>query len=120
MRIHRAEQKSWQALKDAKNPLTQTMILDMACTTRMAHQDSDSATIYDWMVLSLSTGARRVEYAQTSQTQIEMVWVQLDQHKLPSEPPYAFIDGDFTFLEKNCKPLEGKARTNAAFVHVRW
>ena len=39
------------------------MILDMARTTRMAHQDFDSAAIYDWMVLGLSTGVRRVEYA---------------------------------------------------------
>ena len=72
---HLAEQKSWQAPKYAKNPLTQTMILAMARTTCMAHQDSDSAAIYDWMVLGLSTGARWVEYAQTSRTQIDMVWV---------------------------------------------
>ena len=63
---HFAEQKSWQAPKDAKNPLTPAMIWDMARTTRKAHPNSDSAAIYDWMVLGLSTGARRVEYAQTS------------------------------------------------------
>ena len=80
----------------------------MACNTRMAHQDSDSVAIYDWLVIGLSTGARRFEYAQTSQTKIEMVWVQLDQQKLPSEQPYAFIDGDFTFLDTNCKPLKGR------------
>ena len=100
---HLAEQKSWQAPKDAKNPLTPTMILDMARTICTAHQDSDSAAIYDWMVLGLSKGTRRVEYAQTSQTKIEMVRVQLDKQKLPSAQPYAFIDGDFAFLDKNCK-----------------
>ena len=113
-------QKSWQAPKDAKNPLTKTMIWDMARTTRKAHQDSDSAAIYDWMVLGLSTGARRVEYAQTCRTKIDMVWVQLDQQQPPSSQPYAFIDGDFTFLDKNCKQLHGKARANAAFVRIRW
>ena len=112
-------QKSWQAPKDAKNPLTQTMIWDMAHTTRTAHQDSDSAAIYDWMVLGLSTGARRGEYAQTCRTKIDMVWVQLDQQQPPSSQPYAFIDGDFTFLDKNCKQLHGKARANAAFVRIR-
>ena len=57
---------------------------------RMAHQDSDSVAIYDWLFLGLSTGARRVEYAQTSRTKIEMVWVQLNQQKPPSEQP-AFV-----------------------------
>ena len=92
----------------------------MACNTRMAHQDSDSVAIYDWLVLGLSTGARRVEYAQTSRTKIEMVWVQLNQQKPPSEQPYAFIDGDFTFLDKNCKPLKGRVRARAVFVRIRW
>ena len=48
------------------------------------------------------------------------MWVQLDQQKLPSAQPYAFIDGDFKFLDKNCKQLNGKARANAAFVRIRW
>ena len=117
---HFAEQKSWQAPKDAKNPLTPAMIWDMARMTRNAHPDSDSATIYDWMVLGLSTGARRVEYAQTSRTKIEMVWVQLDQKQPPSAQPYAFIDGDFTFLDNNGKQLHGKERELAAFVCIRW
>ena len=49
-----------------------------------------------------------------------MVWVQLDQQQPRSSQPYAFIDGDFTFLDKNCKQLHGKARANAAFVRIRW
>ena len=51
---------------------------------------------------------------------IEMVWAQLDLQKQPSEQHYAFIDGDFTFFDKNGKPLEGRARAKAAFVRIRW
>ena len=117
---HLAEQKSWQAPKDAKNPLTPATILDMACNTRMTHHDSDSVAIYDWLFLGLSTGARRVEYAQTSRTKIEMAWVQPNQQKPPLEQPNAFVDGDFKFLDKNSKPLQGRARDRAAFVRVCW
>jgi len=53
------------------------------------------------------------------QNQNRYVWVQLDQQQPPSSQPYAFIDGDFTFLDKNCKRLHGKARANAAFVRIR-
>ena len=49
-----------------------------------------------------------------------MVWLQLDQHKPPSEQPYAFIDGDFTFLDEHCIPLKGRALAKAAFVRIRW
>ena len=56
------------------------MICVIAHMARRAHQDSDLTAIYDWLVLGLSTGVQRVEYAQTKCTKIEMVWVQLDQH----------------------------------------
>ena len=55
-----------------------------------------------------------------AERKIEMVWVQLNLQKQPSEQHYAFIDGDFTFLDKNCKPLGGRARAKAAFVRIRW
>ena len=97
---HLAEQKSWQAPKDAKNPLTPATILDMACNTRMTHHDSDSVAIYDWLVLGLSTGARRVEYAQTSRTKIEMVWVKLDQQNRHQNNPMLSLMGISHFLTK--------------------
>ena len=33
---------------------------------------------------------------------------------------YAFIDGDFPFLDKNCSPLKGRARETATFVRIHW
>ena len=30
------------------------------------------------------------------------------------------MDGDFTFLDENYRPLYGKDRAKAAFVRVRW
>ena len=114
------EQKGWQAPKDAKQPLTSAMLCDIARTARGSQHDSELAAIYDWLVLGLSTGIRRVEYAQTKRTNIEMVWVQVDPNKPPSEQPYAFMDGDFTFLDKNCRPLYGRERAKAAFVRIRW
>ena len=112
-------QKSWQAQNDAKHSLTPDMICDIAFTTHLIHQDSDPAMIYDWLVLGLSTGARWVEYAQTNRTKIEMVWVQLDQHKPQLEQPYAFIAGDFTFFDENRSPLKGRSQAKAAFVRIR-
>ena len=49
-----------------------------------------------------------------------MAWVQLDPRKPPSEQPYAFMDGDFTFLDKHCHPLNERARAKAAFVRLCW
>ena len=49
-----------------------------------------------------------------------MVWVQLEPSKPPSEQPYAFMDGDFTFLDENFRPLYRGDRAKAAFVRIRW
>ena len=101
--------KKLAGTEGCKNLLTPAMIYNIAHTTHWAHHDSDIAAIFDWLVLGLSTGVRRVKYAQISRTKIEMVWVQLDRGKPPLEQPYLFIDGDFIFLDKNCSPLKGGA-----------
>ena len=64
--------------------------------------------------------SEREKAAQTKRTKIDMVWVQLDWHKPPSEQPYDFIDTDFTFLDGKLQPSEREGTKKTVFVRIRW
>ena len=113
-------QKNWQGPKDRKEPLTPAMVIEMATLVASMSPDSDFAAMYDWSALGLSTGHRRVEYAQEKRSKFQVIHVQTEDNPVPTKQPYAFMEGDFQFLDEFRRPLRGTDRAFAAYVRIRW
>ena len=113
-------QRNWQGPMDKKEPLTPAMIIEMATLAAARSPDSDFAAMYDWSALGLSTGHRRVEYAQLTRTEYQVVYIQIEGSPIPTKQPYAFMEGDFQFLDQFQRPLHGIDRAFASFVRIRW
>ena len=113
-------QKNWQGPKDRKEPLTLAMIIEMATLVATMSPDSYFAAMYDWSALGMSTGHRRVEYAQETRTQYQVIHIQTEEMPFPTKQPYAFIEGDFQFLDHFRRPLRGTDRAFASYVRIRW
>ena len=96
------------------------MIIEMANLVASMHPDSDFSAMYDWSALGISTGHRKIEYAQDSRTHFQIIHVQTEGMPKPTKQPYAFMEGDFQFLDQFRRPLRRTDRAFAAYVRIRW
>ena len=105
---------------EKKEPITPAMIIEMATLAASMSPDSDFAAMYDWSALGISTGHRRVEYAQLTRKEFQYIHIQTKGSPIPTKQPYAFMEGDFLFLDQFRRPLRGTDRAFAPYVRIRW
>ena len=53
-------------------------------------------------------------------TDFQVIHVQTEGSPIPTQPPYAFMEDDFQFLDRFRRPLRGTDRALAAYVRIRW
>ena len=99
-------------------PMTPEMVQFLVQSSSKLHPDSASSAYADWAVLSLHTGFRISEYAQTHSAQHmslkSTVATNIDGTSK------AFIASDFKFLGHQRKPLAKNKRHFAHFVYITW
>ena len=67
--------------------------------------------MYDWSAFGISTGHRRVEYAQETRTQFQVIHIKAEEMPFPTKQPCAFMESDFQFR----RPLRGTDRAFAVY-----
>ena len=96
------------------------MLIEMANFVASMSPDSDEAAMYDWSTLGVSTGQRRIEYAQETRSTFQFVHIQTEGMPAPVKQPYAFMEGNFQFLDQFRRPLRRTDRAFAVYVRIRW
>ena len=82
------------------------------------HPNSAPSAYADWAVLSLQTGFRISEYAQTHSAQYKSLSSKVALNI--DGTSRAFIASDFKFLGHQRRPLSNNTRHLAEFVYITW
>ena len=90
-----------------RSPITKEMFAAMADKAISSKEDSIDSVIFDWFCFIRITGLRVAEYAQRSQTKV-------DVHEYPSgkRVTKAFIANDWKFYDKKGKIVDGSCPTS--------
>ena len=108
----------WEKMPNRSEPLTPEMVQYLVEYGSKFHPNSAPSAYADWAVLSLQTGFRISEYAQTHSAQHKSLTSKVSVNIDGSSQ--AFIASDFKFLGHNRRPLTNKKRQLAEFVHITW
>ena len=108
----------WEKMPNRAEPLTPEMVQYLVEAGSKSPSHSALSAYADWAVLSLQTGFRISEYAQTHSAQHKSLTSKVSVNIDGSSQ--AFIASDFKFLGHNRRPLTNKKRQLAEFVHITW
>jgi hypothetical protein len=122
--------RSWRQPQQKKEPLSQEMLewLRSAVARLVAQHDSHSldllAAVFDWICLSIFTGSRLGEYAQSKTPpgcRFSLI-PATPEAGIWAGQPLAFIAADFTFFDSNrCRLPFDRAFSGSAYeLHVRF
>ena len=112
------EGSRWEKMPNRAEPLTPDMVQFLVDSSSTSHPDSAISAYADWAVLSLQTGFRISEYAQ-SHSALHMPLTSEVSLNIDGSVK-AFIATDFKFLGTQRRPLARNKRHSASFVYITW
>ena len=108
----------WEKMPNRSEPLTPEMVQYLVEYGSNFHPNSAPSAYADWAVLSLQTGFRISEYAQTHSAQYKSLSSKVALNI--DGTSRAFIASDFKFLGHQRRPLSNNTRHLAEFVYITW
>ena len=112
------EGSRWEKMPNRAEPLTPEMVKFLVDNSANLHPDSACSAYSDWAVLSLQTGFRISEYAQTHSAQHMPLKAQVALNIDGTSK--AFIASDFKFLGHHRQPVAKNKRQFAQYVYITW
>ena len=108
----------WEKMPNRSEPLTPEMVQYLVEYGSKFHPNSAPSAYADWAVLSLQTGFRISEYAQTHSAQHKSLSSKVALNI--DGTSWAFIASDFKFLGPQRRPVPNNNRHLAEFVYITW
>ena len=124
------QRRTWRRPQEKKEPISQEILewMRSAVAQAIAAHDSHSldllASVFDWISLAVFTGSRVSEYAQSKIPKgCRFATIpNVSEAGLWAGQPFAFVEADFTFYDKNRRRVTFEIALSGAAeeIHIRF